>query len=788
MATVPQRFGAGHRVLVTGGAGFVGSHLVDALIGRGCDVVALDNLVTGWKDNVAHLDGNARFTLVEADISEGLPDDGRLAERFDAVMHFACPASPTDFVKLPVEILKVDSLGTFHCLDRALADGARFLFASTSEVYGDPLVHPQPESYWGNVNPIGIRSVYDEAKRFSEAATMAYRRTHGLDTGMVRIFNSVLADEVVVYDDGVQLRCEPIGELAKRVGDTVPLVDYTVPAFGADGAVGAAEASWIVGHPTEQRCYRVVTRYGRSIRVTGDHSLFTKDPVTRAPVARPATDLSVGDKIAIAGRLDVIERDRKLVSMLDVIDQSGIDPWTVAVSWPGLSEILHAHRHELVGLIASRRAGSSRQSSWGTLHRWRTAGTAPLAAIRRLGLSVPAEAMIRRYAAGAKSWLPVSIEITDEFLWLLGLFVAEGCIHDRRPKSSFLTITCEEAVLGRFDQVVQQVLGTHVVRAPATPQRAGSRLLHSQLLVDLWRFLGLAGPDKRIPGWVLGLPLSRLKWFLEGYREGDGVHGGLKLAEAIRHEFSTTSTGLKDDLVIAFARFGLCPSVGRYETTFKRRTGDRRYPFWRLTLCHVTPWSPLEWDSGVVQHLQADRYGDLIWADVTNIEEIDGTSLVYDFCVPGRENFWAGTGVMAHNTYGPAMRPGDGRAIPTFICQALRGEPLTVAGDGSQTRSICYVDDLVRGILAVLDSELSEPVNLGTEHELSMRELAETIVRLTGSMSRISYVPRPADDPSVRRPDLTLARTALGYEPRVSPDEGLRRTIEYFARHLGLKV
>jgi dTDP-glucose 4,6-dehydratase len=328
MATVPQRFGAGHRVLVTGGAGFVGSHLVYALIGRGCDVVALDSLVTGWKDNVAHLDGNARFTLVEADISEGLPDDGRLAERFDAVLHFACPASPTDFVKLPVEILKVDSLGTFHCLDRALADGARFLFASTSEVYGDPLVHPQPESYWGNVNPIGIRSVYDEAKRFSEAATMAYRRTHGLDTGMVRIFN----------------------------------------------------------------------------------------------------------------------------------------------------------------------------------------------------------------------------------------------------------------------------------------------------------------------------------------------------------------------------------------------------------------------------------------------------------------------------TYGPAMRPDDGRAIPTFICQALRGEPLTVAGDGSQTRSICYVDDLVRGILAVLDSDLSEPVNIGTEHELSMRELAETIVRLTGSMSRISYVPRPADDPSVRRPDLTLARTALGYEPQVSPDEGLRRTIEYFARHLGLKV
>ncbi|MGH3663251.1 MAG: UDP-glucuronic acid decarboxylase family protein [Micromonosporaceae bacterium] len=326
MASIPQRFGEGHRVLVTGGAGFVGSHLADALIARGCAVVALDNLVTGGKENVDHLRANPRFALVEADVSEGLPDVPALAEPFDAVLHFACPASPTDFAKLPLEILKVDSLGTFHCLERAKVDGARFLFASTSEVYGDPQVHPQPESYWGNVNPVGVRSVYDEAKRFSEAASMAYHRRHGVDTGIVRIFN----------------------------------------------------------------------------------------------------------------------------------------------------------------------------------------------------------------------------------------------------------------------------------------------------------------------------------------------------------------------------------------------------------------------------------------------------------------------------TYGPRMRPDDGRAIPTFICQALRGEPLTVAGDGSQTRSICYVDDLIRGILLVLDSGVSEPINCGTEHEISMRDLATLTTELAGSTSELTYVPRPADDPSVRRPDLTYARTQLGYEPHVPPEVGLRRTIEYFSRHLGI--
>jgi dTDP-glucose 4,6-dehydratase len=316
---VTQRYGAGHRILVSGGAGFVPSHLCDALIARGCEVVAIDNFVTGSRDNVAHLASEPRFTLIEADLTEGLPP---LPGRFDAILHMASPASPTDFAKLPMEILKVGSAGTLALLDRAVADAARFLMASTSEAYGDPLVHPQPETYWGNVNPIGVRAVYDESKRFSEAATMAYHRFHGLDTAIVRIFN----------------------------------------------------------------------------------------------------------------------------------------------------------------------------------------------------------------------------------------------------------------------------------------------------------------------------------------------------------------------------------------------------------------------------------------------------------------------------TYGPRMRPDDGRAIPTFISQALRGAPLTVHGTGAQTRSITYVDDLVRGILLLLDSTETGPINCGTEHELTMLELARLIVRLAGSDSRIDLVERTADDPEKRRPDLALARTRLGYEPRISPEEGLRRTIEFFRR------
>jgi dTDP-glucose 4,6-dehydratase len=322
---IPQRFGAGHRVLISGGAGFVPSHVVDALLARGCSVVAIDNFITGAEENVAHLRDHPEFTLVKHDLCDGLPEHHpALAGRFDAILHMASPASPTDFTTLPIEILRVGSLGTLHLLDRAVTDGCRFLLASTSEAYGDPLVHPQPESYWGNVNPVGVRSVYDEGKRFAEAATMAYRRSRGADTAIVRIFN----------------------------------------------------------------------------------------------------------------------------------------------------------------------------------------------------------------------------------------------------------------------------------------------------------------------------------------------------------------------------------------------------------------------------------------------------------------------------TFGPRMKAADGRAIPTFINQALRGEPVTVHGSGRQTRAICYVEDLVHGILLLLDSGEPGPVNCGTEHELSMRELAERIVALTGSRSEIIFVDRGADDPEMRRPDLTLARARLGYEPTVEPDEGLRRTIAYFRARL----
>ena len=174
------------RILITGGAGFLGSHLSDVLLQTGHSVICVDNLITGRVENIAHLLGHERFSFVKYNVCDYLHTEGPL----DAVMHFASPASPQDYLEFPIATLKVGALGTHKALGLAKAKGARFLLASTSEVYGDPLVNPQPESYWGNVNPISPRGVYDEAKRFAEALTMAYHRYHGVDTRIVRIFNT----------------------------------------------------------------------------------------------------------------------------------------------------------------------------------------------------------------------------------------------------------------------------------------------------------------------------------------------------------------------------------------------------------------------------------------------------------------------------------------------------------------------------------------------------------------------------------------------------------------------
>ncbi|MDP8949324.1 MAG: GDP-mannose 4,6-dehydratase [Actinomycetota bacterium] len=564
-----------------------------------------------------------------------------------------------------------------------------------------------------------------------------------------------------------------------------PLDGYTVPSFAEGGRLVSAPATALVAHPTGERCFEVRTRYGRSIRVTGHHSVFVEGP-DGEPVARFVEELQKGERLAIARRIEVPERDRTEVSMLDVWDYAEGDPWDLLVEAPGLGELAWKNRRDLFGLLVSERRNTGpnwRNGAWTRLIRMRETDRVPLPVMRWLGLSMPDSAKVRMGSRGRSVPMPAKIRITDDLLWLLGLFVAEGCVHESSRKNAFMTISCEEALLERAEAIVRRELGLHVVRGRAQDgHRPAAIFVHSKLLLRLMEMLGFESGRKRIPGWILGLPLGRLKWFIEGYRVGDGVHSGKKLAGAIRHEFSSVHEELKDDLLVAFARFGLVPAVGHYNTTLKSRTGERLYPFWRLTLCNVSPWSPLEWDQGVSQKLNARVTGDIVWASVTEIREVSATDLVYDFSVPGLENFWAGTGVMAHNTYGPRMRPDDGRMIPTFVSQALSGRPLTIYGDGSQSRSVQYVEDLIEGTFRLMKSSERRPVNIGNPIEYTVREIAEMIVEISGyEESELVHEPLPEDDPKRRCPDIRRAREVLDWEPRVAAREGLKRTFDWFA-------
>lgn len=276
------------RVLITGAAGFLGSHLVDRFLGEGDEVVGVDNFLTGSPDNIAHLMGNPKFSFIQHDVTHFIYVPGDL----DGVLHFASPASPVDYLQLPIQTLKVGSLGTHKALGLAKAKGARFLLASTSEVYGDPQVHPQPESYWGHVNPVGPRGVYDEAKRFAEAMTMAYRRFHEVDTRIVRIFNTYGPrmrhhDGRVVSNFVVQaLRGEPLtiygdGGQTRSFCYVSDLVDGILRLFRSDEPEPTN-----IGNPNE---FTVKELAEHVLRLTGSsspieaHPLPTDDPKVRRP-------------------------------------------------------------------------------------------------------------------------------------------------------------------------------------------------------------------------------------------------------------------------------------------------------------------------------------------------------------------------------------------------------------------------------------------------------------------------------------------------------------------------
>ncbi|HOE11268.1 MAG TPA: SDR family oxidoreductase [bacterium] len=284
------------RTLITGGAGFLGSHLADALLDRGHEVIVMDNLITGTLQNIEHLFARKEFTFVHHDVTNFIHVSGPLHN----ILHFASPASPVDYLKLPIQTLKVGSLGTHKALGLAKEKNARFLLASTSECYGDPLVHPQPESYWGNVNPIGPRGVYDEAKRFAEALTMAYHRTHGVDTRIVRIFNTY--GPRMRPDDGRVVSTFLAEALQNKpitiFGDGKQTRSFCYVSDEVEGIIRLLESDEVeptnIGNPSEM----TVAQLAELVKeITGSHSeiIYKELPVDDPKVRQP--DISKARRI-----------------------------------------------------------------------------------------------------------------------------------------------------------------------------------------------------------------------------------------------------------------------------------------------------------------------------------------------------------------------------------------------------------------------------------------------------------------------------------------------------------
>ncbi|MCP9496751.1 MAG: GDP-mannose 4,6-dehydratase [Pyrinomonadaceae bacterium MAG19_C2-C3] len=790
------------RILVTGGAGFIGSHLCERLVRENHEVICLDNFFTGRRRNIQVLLTNPNFELIRHDVINPVMLE------VDQIYNLACPASPVHYQYNPVKTVKTNVLGMINMLGLAKRVRARILQASTSEVYGDPHVHPQPESYYGNVNTLGIRSCYDEGKRVAETLMMDYHRQNKVDTRIARIFNSVLADETVVLfdDDGMLIdEVEKFSDARMPNPLGVPRRIH-VPTFNPETfQVELKLASAFIKHPSHGKdAFAIKTRYGRTIKVTGDHSVFRRNE-DGLPEAVPVRELNAGDHIAIPARLPVIERNVAEINIAKYLMEghrcTADELWNFALVSPELVKVIEENKQIICDEL--RRSGrfTANLDESNTIgcywRKFRKGGSLPLSIVsvlwRSNRLTIPVDAMLHLNIVGGGTVVRSQVEVTSDLLWLLGLYLAEGCTVETGGDYRVM-ISSDSCFVERAGEILKTHFGVEPRFISASPSRAPSLYVDSKILLYVFKeIFGVTGYSHalRVPSWVMQLPLNRIKYFLEGYREGDGTHTNYEAKRELA--FNTVSEKLATDLTYLLLRFGIVACVGNYVSRISRYP-EKTYPFWRVTVCEVSNFNILEWDTGTAQRLNATRLGDLVWAKVGQIEPIEVTPMVYDFSVDGNENFVAGNGVFAHNTYGTRMLADDGRVVSNFIVQALRGDELTIYGKGKQTRSFCYVSDLVEGLMRLMNADgVHDPVNLGNPTEFTIAELAEQVTELvnegsgesvTNKKASVRYLPLPQDDPQQRQPDITRARELLGWTPKVPLREGLKHTIEYFRRAL----
>ncbi len=641
------------RILVTGGAGFLGSHLVDRLMEQGHEVLCLDNFFTGNKHNIQQWMDSPYFEVIRHDITEPIRVE------VDQIYHLACPASPVHYQYNPVKTVKTSVLGTLHMLGLAKRINARLLLASTSEVYGDPNVHPQTEAYRGNVNPIGIRACYDEKTEI----------------------------------------------LTENGWTPFPQLDPQTPVatLNPEGQIEYHVPNEYIVQPYVGELLRFAN--GKfDFCVTPNHNLYLRSKT---------------------GKLKFLQADEV----------------HYAKSW---------------------RVPTGAKFK-GIEPEWFELGNAP----------AHAKVRVNRIAM-------------DDWLEFLGYYISEGCTHVR----------CRARAVGDRNY---DVADYNILIAQSKPEgrtqianclsKLGFKFFQSddhqfricsKQLAEILLPLGKSG-DKYIPRDYLNLSQRQSRILFDALIMGDGSQRGN------RYTYYTKSKQLADDVQELALRCGYAASV------VSHAVGRDLY---RVNIRPAV--------EAVLAEPERVRYGGNVYCVNVKNHVIcvrrngraafcgncydEGKRIAETLCFDYHRQNNVDIRVMRiFNTYGPRMQENDGRVVSNFIVQALRGIPLTVYGDGLQTRSFCYVSDLIDGMMKLMNNEEHiGPVNIGNPNEYTILQLAETIQRLINPDVEIQFEPLPQDDPQQRQPDITRAKEWLGWMPSIELEEGLKDTIADFRDRLGL--
>nr|WP_255502462.1 GDP-mannose 4,6-dehydratase [Okeania sp. KiyG1] len=559
-------------------------------------------------------------------------------------------------------------------------------------------------------------------------------------------------DQKVVYYIGEKLYYESFAECYDRINGDISNV--SVPCFDENSKTVIKPISAIWKHHVKKKGYQIKTVWGKQIKITEDHSLFSRDNNDR-PQAVFGNELKVGDEIGVPSYISFLEQPlppfhiTEKISIQEEISVESEQTISYIEKYGGkIREYLLAkdvHPEQLYSILKSYEAKNQIP-----LHLW-----------KYLELPLSKKEKICYLSSKAiKNW----IENIEEFLWLLGFYVAQGSLIDNE-----LLFKGEAEKLAKLIEVVERIFDCQ-----CEIKVEGSISVKSKILVDLIaEGLNFGNQEKNIPNWILQLPPKQLISFLQGLNEGNNLVED-RLNSKI--EFKSESQAIAEKLVLILAKFGLVANVSEIEVKDNK--------IYRIIIEGLED-NNIENLSNIQQKISAKSTGDIVWAKIESIEEFEIDDYVYDFSVPNYENFIGGSyGIFAHNTYGPRMLENDGRVVSNFITQALKGIPLTVYGDGSQTRSFCYVSDLVEGFIRLMNQDFIGPVNIGNPGEYTILELAHTIQHMVNPDAEITYKPLPQDDPKQRQPDITRAKKYLGWEPTVPLQEGLKLTIEDFRERL----